>query len=138
MDSRFAPIYRKSAPALFCDRHLAGRMGTTGLGSYVHYVPQLHPNPADEPLDLGQLTLIKVPVLVIKPACDYVPCSSLGVYPASFRTRSSSWCRVLFTSPTWSSQRCTPTSSSLSLPGMSSHYRPSTVSTIPESYRGTR
>ena len=84
MDSRFAPIYRKSAPALFCDRHLAGRMGTTGLGYYVHYVPQLHPNPADEPLDLGQLTLIKVPVLVIKPACDYVPWSSLGVYPRVF------------------------------------------------------
>jgi pimeloyl-ACP methyl ester carboxylesterase len=49
MDRRFGLIYRESTPALFCDKDLADRVGTTGLGYYAHYVPQLHPNPADAP-----------------------------------------------------------------------------------------
>jgi pimeloyl-ACP methyl ester carboxylesterase len=71
MDRRFSAIYRESTPALFCDKRLADRVGTTGVGYYAHYAPQL-PHAADVPLRLDQLALIKVPVLVIKPACDYV------------------------------------------------------------------
>jgi pimeloyl-ACP methyl ester carboxylesterase len=47
MDRRFSAIYRDSTPALFCDKWLADRIGTTGVGYYAHYVPQLHPDPAD-------------------------------------------------------------------------------------------
>jgi proline iminopeptidase len=84
MDWRFGRIYRKSTAALFCDERLADQVGTSGLGYYAHYVPQLHPDPADEPLDLGKLTMIKVPVLLIKPACDYLPWSSIAVYQRAF------------------------------------------------------
>jgi proline iminopeptidase len=84
MDRRFGLIYRESTPALFCDPHLVDRVGTTGLGYYAHYVPQLHPDPADEPLDLQRLAMIKVPVLVIKPACDYLPWSGMAGYQHAF------------------------------------------------------
>jgi pimeloyl-ACP methyl ester carboxylesterase len=84
MDRRFAQIYRVSIPVLFCDAGLADRVGTNGLGYYAHYVPQLHPDPADEPLELGRLAMIKIPVLVIKPACDYLPWSSIAAYQRAF------------------------------------------------------
>jgi proline iminopeptidase len=84
MDRRFGPIYGESTPALFCDERLAERVGTTGLGYYAHYVSQLHPDPADEPLDLQRLAMIKVLVLVIKPAYDYLPWSSLAGYQRAF------------------------------------------------------
>ena len=84
MDRRFGPIYRESTPALFCHENLADRVGTNGLGYYAHYVPQLHPDPADVRLDLQRLTMIKAPVLVIKPACDYLPWSSLAGYQPAF------------------------------------------------------
>jgi pimeloyl-ACP methyl ester carboxylesterase len=51
---------------------------------YAHYVPQLHPDPTDEPLELGRLAMIKIPVLVIKPVCDYLPWSSLAPYQRAF------------------------------------------------------
>jgi proline iminopeptidase len=84
MDRRFAAIYRDSTPALFCDKRLADQVGTTGVGHYAHYVPQLHPDPADVPLHLDRLAMIKVPVLVIKPACDYLPWSATAGYPRAF------------------------------------------------------
>ena len=84
MDRRFAAIYRDSTPALFCDKGLADQVGTTGVGYYAHYVPQLHPDPADVPLHLDRLAMIKVPVLVIKPACDYVPWSAVAGYRRAF------------------------------------------------------
>lgn len=84
MDRRFSAIYRDSTPALFCDQGLTDRVGTTGVGYYAHYVPQLHPDPADVPLHLDQLTMIKVPVLVIKPACDYVAWSAVRGYTRAF------------------------------------------------------
>jgi pimeloyl-ACP methyl ester carboxylesterase len=84
LDRRFARIYRASTPALFCDERLADRVGTNGLGYYAHYVPQLHPDPGDEPLDLSRLAMIKAPVLVIKPACDYLPWSSIASYQQAF------------------------------------------------------
>jgi proline iminopeptidase len=84
MDRRFAAIYRASTSALFCDERLADRVGTSGVGYYAHYVPQLHPDPSDEPLDLQRLTMIKAPVLVIKPACDYLPWSSIAAYQRAF------------------------------------------------------
>jgi proline iminopeptidase len=84
MDRRFSAIYRNSTPALFCDKRLADRVGTSGVGYYAHYVPQLHPDPADVPLHLDQLAMIKVPVLVIKPACDYVAWSAVDGYRQAF------------------------------------------------------
>jgi pimeloyl-ACP methyl ester carboxylesterase len=60
MDRRFSAIYRDSTPALFCDQGLTDRVGTTSVGYYAHYVPQLHPDPAGVPLHLDQLTMIKV------------------------------------------------------------------------------
>jgi pimeloyl-ACP methyl ester carboxylesterase len=84
MDRRFSEIYRESAPALFCDKGLTDRVGTTGVGYYAHYVPQLHPDPAEVPLHLDQLAMIKVPVLVIKPACDYVAWSTVLGYRRAF------------------------------------------------------
>jgi proline iminopeptidase len=84
MDRRFAPISRTSTPALFSDERIVERVGTSGLGYYAHYVPQLHPDPADEPLDPQTLAMIKAPVLVIKPACDYLPWSSIAAYQRAF------------------------------------------------------
>jgi proline iminopeptidase len=84
MDRRFSVIYRESTPALFCDERLIDRVGTTGVGYYAHYVPQLRPDPADVPLRLDQLAMIKVPVLVIKPACDYVAWSAVVGYRHAF------------------------------------------------------
>jgi proline iminopeptidase len=84
MDRRFSVIYRESTPALFCDEDLADRVGTTGVGYYAHYVPQLHPDPADVPLHLDRLAMIKVPVLVIKPACDYLAWSAVDGYRRAF------------------------------------------------------
>jgi proline iminopeptidase len=78
MDARFAAIYHDSTPALFCEERLAERVGTNGLGYYAHYIPQLHADPADEPVDLDRLARVTAPVLVIKPACDYVPWSTAG------------------------------------------------------------
>lgn len=87
MDTRFAAIYRDSTPALFCDARLADRVGTSGLGYYAHYVPQLHADPADEPVDLDRLARVKAPVLVIKPACDYLPWSTAGYRRAFTQSR---------------------------------------------------
>jgi pimeloyl-ACP methyl ester carboxylesterase len=84
MDRRFSAIYRSSTPALFCDKRLADLVGTTGVGYYAHYVPQLHPDPADVPLQIDRLAMIKVPVLVIKPACDYLPWSAAAGYRQVF------------------------------------------------------
>jgi proline iminopeptidase len=84
MDRRFSAIYRISTPALFCDKRLADQVGTTGVGYYAHYVPQLHPDPADLPLYRDQLAMIKVPVLVIKPACDYVAWFAVVGYQRAF------------------------------------------------------
>lgn len=87
MDARFAAIYRDSTPALFCDERLADRVGTTGLGYYAHYTPQLHADPADEPVDLDRLARVTAPVLVIKPACDYLPWSTAGYRRAFSQSR---------------------------------------------------
>jgi proline iminopeptidase len=84
MDRRFSAIYRDSTPALFCDKRFTDRIGTTGVGYYAHYVPQLHQDPTDVPLYLDQLAMIKVPVLVIKPACDYVAWSAVLGYQRAF------------------------------------------------------
>jgi proline iminopeptidase len=84
MDRRFSAIYRDSTPALFCDKRLVDLVGTAGVGYYAHYVPQLHADPTDVPLDLDRLAMIKVPVLVIKPACDYVPWSATAGYLRAF------------------------------------------------------
>ncbi len=73
MDRRFADIYGESTTALFCDPKLADRVGTSGVGYYAHYVPQLHPDSTDVPITAERLRTMERPVLLIKPACDYVP-----------------------------------------------------------------
>ena len=60
------------------------KVGTTGVGYYAHYAPQLHPDPADVPMHLNRLAMIKGPVLVIKPACDYLPWSATAGYLSAF------------------------------------------------------
>ncbi len=84
MDRRFAAIYAASTPALFCDQRLASQMGTTGVGFYAHYAPQLHPDLDDQPVDIDTLQQLRVPVLLIKPACDYLPWSSTAGYRQAF------------------------------------------------------
>jgi pimeloyl-ACP methyl ester carboxylesterase len=84
MDARFAEIYGRSTPALFCDRSLTDRVGTAGVGYFAHYVPQLHPDPGDVPVDLRRLAAVSAPVLVVKPACDYLPWSSTAGYRRAF------------------------------------------------------
>ena len=91
--------------------------GGPGVADMAHdAVPQLHPDPADEPLELGRLAMIKLPVLVIKPACDYSRGPASPPINVRFRRRNSSCCPVLGTSPTWSSQSCTSASSTLFSP----------------------
>jgi pimeloyl-ACP methyl ester carboxylesterase len=87
MDARFAAIYRNSTRALFCDERLADRVGATGLGYYAHYIPQLHADPADEPVDRDRLARVMAPVLVIKPVCDYPPWSTAGYRHALSQSR---------------------------------------------------
>jgi proline iminopeptidase len=41
-------------------------------------------DPADVSLHLDRLAMIKIPVLVIKPACDYVPWSAIADYRRAF------------------------------------------------------
>lgn len=137
MDRRFSAIYRDSTPALFCDKRLADRVGTTGVGYYAHYIPQLYPDPADV-LDLDQLVMIKVPVLVIKPACDYVAWSALADYRQAFPEAQMVMLPsaghvayleqpVLYTSLV----RAFLTGQELPLPTID-------PATVPENYRGTR
>lgn len=83
MDRRFARIYGNTTPALFCDPALNGQLGTGGVGYYANQIPQLHP---DRPaIDRERLASLHVPVLVIKPACDYLTWQSgadyLQVFP---------------------------------------------------------
>ena len=84
MDRRFSAIYGDSTPALFCDKRLTDLVGTTGVGYYAHYVPQLHPDPGDVPLHFQRLAMAKAPVLLIKPACDYLPWRSTADYQLAF------------------------------------------------------
>ena len=72
MDRRFARIYRRTTSALFCDPALADRLGTDGVGFYAHQVPQLRPD-REPPVDRTALSSVTAPVLVVKPACDYLP-----------------------------------------------------------------
>jgi len=84
MDRRFAAIYTDTAPALFCDPALAGRLGTSGVGYYANQIPQLHPDNAA--LDRPRLASVTAPVLVIKPACDYLPWLTTAEYLNVFPT----------------------------------------------------
>jgi pimeloyl-ACP methyl ester carboxylesterase len=72
MDRRFTRIYRRTTSALFCDPLLGDRLGTDGVGFYAHQVPQLHPDKTP-PVDRAALGSVTAPVLVVKPACDYLP-----------------------------------------------------------------
>jgi len=84
MDRRFAAVYGDTTPALFCDPHLTDMLGTSGVGYYANQVPQLHPdNPG---IDRSRLASVTAPVLVIKPACDYVSWRTAAEYLDVFPT----------------------------------------------------
>ncbi len=80
MDRRFMDVYRLSAPALFCDADLADRVGVSGVGYYANQTPQLHADPTANPVATGALRRLTLPVLLIKPACDYMPWSVVSGY----------------------------------------------------------
>ncbi|MFU8854658.1 alpha/beta hydrolase [Micromonospora sp. SL1-18] len=84
MDRRFATVYADTAPALFCDPMLDGRLGTSGVGYYASQIPQLHPD--DPGIVRSRLASIQAPVLVIKPACDYLPWHTAAAYLEAFPT----------------------------------------------------
>lgn len=71
MDARFAAIYRLTTPALFCDTANADLLGTDGVGYYANQIPQLHPDGVTVPP--AAVADLRVPVLVIRPECDYLP-----------------------------------------------------------------
>jgi len=80
MDRRFAGLYARTAPALFCDPRLVDRLGTSGVGYYANQIPQLHPDDASAIIDLPKFRKLGVPTLLIKPACDYIPWDQTVAY----------------------------------------------------------
>ncbi|MBX6751185.1 MAG: alpha/beta hydrolase [Micromonosporaceae bacterium] len=84
MDRRFTAVYGDTTSALFCDPALTGRLGTTGVGYYANQIPQLHPD--NVAIDRARLASVTAPVLVIKPACDYLPWRTAAEYLAVFPT----------------------------------------------------
>jgi pimeloyl-ACP methyl ester carboxylesterase len=77
MDARFARIYEKTTPGLFCDPPLAGRLGIEGVGHFAH--DALATSNVD-PLPAAELATITAPVLLVKPSCDYLPWSVVTAY----------------------------------------------------------
>lgn len=74
MDARFSAIYRRTTPGLFCDPNLADRLGVTGVGYYAHQALAADTSPLS---DGTAPPRISAPVLIIKPACDYLPWSAV-------------------------------------------------------------
>jgi pimeloyl-ACP methyl ester carboxylesterase len=83
MDRRFAAIYGQTAPALFCDPGLTGRLGREGVGYYANQIPQLYPDDATAAIDRSRLSTLRAPALVVKPACDYLPWAAATGYLAA-------------------------------------------------------
>lgn len=84
MDRRFAAIYGDTTPALFCDPAFTSRLGTSGVGYYAHQIPLLHPD--NVVIDRARLAAVTAPVLVIKPACNYLPWRTAAEYLDVFPT----------------------------------------------------
>jgi pimeloyl-ACP methyl ester carboxylesterase len=84
MDRRFSAIYRDSTPHCSATSDSPTVSAPPAFGYYAHYLPQLHPDSADVPLHLDRLAMIKVPVLVMKPACDYLAWSAVVGYRRAF------------------------------------------------------
>ncbi|TDO68647.1 pimeloyl-ACP methyl ester carboxylesterase [Kribbella sp. VKM Ac-2571] len=74
MDARFSDIYQRTTPGLFCDPHLADRLGVTGVGYYAHQALAADTSPL---ADGTVPARISAPTLIIKPACDYLPWSAV-------------------------------------------------------------
>lgn len=70
MDARFTRLYRRTAPALFCDRALGDEVDPSGVGFFVYQAQQRDPGPS--PVTLADLADLDTPVLVVRGACDYV------------------------------------------------------------------
>ena len=81
MDARFARIFEKTTPALFCDPARARGVGIEGAGHFAHAaLATANADPLDGPVGARRLAELSAPVLLIKPSCDYLPWS---VVPAT-------------------------------------------------------
>lgn len=77
MDAAFATLYGHEVPAMFCDPSRAALAGTAGVGFYANLVGQAGDDPA---VSVADLRALDMPVLVVKPSCDYVPESIAAEY----------------------------------------------------------
>jgi pimeloyl-ACP methyl ester carboxylesterase len=77
MDAAFATMYAHELPAMFCDPDRASLAGTAGVGFYANLVGQA---PGDAEVSIAELRALDVPVLIVKPSCDYVPDSIAAEY----------------------------------------------------------
>lgn len=71
LDARFAHIYGLTRPGLFCDPDVAERASAASVGHFANQMPT--PRPQDVSVVPGDVADLDVPVLVIRPECDYVP-----------------------------------------------------------------
>lgn len=86
MDARFARIYEKTRPGLFCDPTLAGRLGIEGVGHFAHHVLAVsNTDPLDASYSADEVARMKAPVLLVKPSCDYLPWSVVPAYADLFK-----------------------------------------------------
>jgi pimeloyl-ACP methyl ester carboxylesterase len=77
MDAAFATLYAHETPAMFCDPADADLAGTAGVGFYANLVGQAA---GDAEVSVADLRALDVPVLIVKPSCDYVPESIADEY----------------------------------------------------------
>lgn len=83
MDRRFSAILGRTAPAMFCDPTRASTYPTDGAGYYAHQLAEV-PRPSPGPRGTRS---VRVPALVVKPDCDYLPWSVIDRYVEVFGAR---------------------------------------------------
>jgi len=69
MDARFARLYGRTAPALFCDTARGAAIDPTSVGFYAYQAEHSQAAPA---VTLEQVRSATVPVLIIRGECDYI------------------------------------------------------------------
>ena len=80
MDHRFAALFAASRPGLLCNGHLASRIATDGVG---HYANQLTGTARERFDPRVRLRKVRVPALVMRGACDYLPPENADAYVAA-------------------------------------------------------
>ncbi|MEU4392790.1 alpha/beta hydrolase [Kribbella sp. NPDC023855] len=80
MDARFAEIYRRTTPALFCNHQFDDRLGVTGVGHYAHEALTADTSPLNVPAASPAQSHrpFSAPVLIVKPSCDYLPWATVS------------------------------------------------------------